>query len=830
MFKMLRKKKRTGEAGQALILVLVLLTLVILFVPALLGFISTGAATGRVYDKKTAELYAADTGVQDAEWQVKSNNIINFQKPDYTPVPDTNQKYNPYDFTTSWSYDLPQPINSQQVNVKIKNVWIPIDIAVPDESQASTIIDAGKLIVTGGISAASTYQIKISYSHETGEDLGVQTVGIWLPAGFTYLVGSSNLEQDVNANFYSVPVLSNYDGGQAVVWNFSSYPFAGDASHSPFPGVDPAADPMMSSITFQFTSPQPGQSPDAVSWITTNGVSDIPFSWDANTKILRIDSTAGATVAEVYIAKNDPRTLSSTISGDYFAIGNSLIGGNGHPPDNYHYQLHNSSETSIVTSSDPSIGIPDDATIAKAYLYWTGWEDWNGYQPDPIFYDNCNNFTSPPVNWTAGSRWTFSSPYFKGQGGSSSDLTSDTIPLGAYAGQPITLSLGISESNAEAGDYLYYQFYNSSGWSTRETLFEGNDSSGTYSITIPDGYLTPVFRMRFTVDFTTTDEYVSLDNITIAPAGLKYPSDPSAENIAGLVENTARVNEVLFNDTPVTTKTYQVLSPSAFTGTVFEGTWFYTAMADVTDYLNQWIADGKIESNGAGDYTFGNYFVGTNPSADNYRVNAADPSWSFPFIDGGSTGYPLGTPSPSSYPSNSRYTAAHAGWSLVIIYTSPETLGHQLYLYDIKNPKFNFFYGWHNNVDFDNDGIDGGTISGFLVPAKIPGETLAGRITVFVGEGDAGYTGDQFIVNGVAMSNSRSPSNNVWNSDSPGLTVPGVDIDSFDITWGSNILMPGDTSVKIDIPTDTDGFTMTYMILSFRSQIVTGGDLSYLIR
>lgn len=336
--------------------------------------------------------------------------------------------------------------------------------------------------------------------------------------------------------------------------------------------------------------------------------------------------------------------------------------------------------------------------------------------------------------------------------------------------------------------------------------------------------------MRFTVDFTTTDEYVSLDNITIAPAGLKYPSDPSAENIAGLVENTARVNEVLFNDTPVTTKTYQVLSPSAFTGTVFEGTWFYTAMADVTDYLNQWIADGKIESNGAGDYTFGNYFVGTNPSADNYRVNAADPSWSFPFIDGGSTGYPLGTPSPSSYPSNSRYTAAHAGWSLVIIYTSPETLGHQLYLYDIKNPKFKFFFGWFDNADFDNDGNPGGTISGFLVPAKIPGETLAGRITVFVGEGDAGYTGDQFIVNGVAMSNSRSPSNNVWNSDSPGLTVPGVDIDSFDITWGSNILMPGDTSVKIDIPTDTDGFTMTYMILSFRSQIVTGGDLSYLIR
>jgi hypothetical protein len=259
-------------------------------------------------------------------------------------------------------------------------------------------------------------------------------------------------------------------------------------------------------------------------------------------------------------------------------------------------------------------------------------------------------------------------------------------------------------------------------------------------------------------------------------------------------------------------------------------------MTDVTDLLKQWIDAGTIDSNCAGNYTLGHYYVGTTPGADNYRVNEEDPSYQFDFYSGGGyTGYPLGTPSPSSNPSTTRFTAAHCGWSLLIIYSSPETKGHQLYLYDIESPNFDFFFGWQNNADFDNDGNPGGSISGFLVPDPIAGETLAGRITVFVGEGDAGYDYDYFQVNGVSLSNSASPANNVWNSNSPGLSVPGVDIDPFDITWSSHILSPGDTSVQIDIPTgtpphDTDGFTMTYIILSFRSSITSGGTLSYLVR
>jgi hypothetical protein len=155
----------------------------------------------------------------------------------------------------------------------------------------------------------------------------------------------------------------------------------------------------------------------------------------------------------------------------------------------------------------------------------------------------------------------------------------------------------------------------------------------------------------------------------------------------------------------------------------------------------------------------------------------------------------------------------------------PETRGHQLYLYD------NFIYA-HNdtNIDFDQNGQPGGDISGFLVPQPISGEVNAARLTCFVGEGDAYWTGDQLKFNGTALSNAKSPSNNVWNSKSPGLSADGVDIDTFDITWSSNLLKPMDTSAHIDLPTQDDSWNLVYIIISFRSDTKTGGAISYLIR
>ena len=77
------------------------------------------------------------------------------------------------------------------------------------------------------------------------------------------------------------------------------------------------------------------------------------------------------------------------------------------------------------------------------------------------------------------------------------------------------------------------------------------------------------------------------------------------------------------------------------------------------------------------------------------------------------------------------------GWSLVTIYSSPETKGHQLYLYDKMTAV-------PSGTSSDPTVISE-QISGFFVPDQITGETDSDnvtKLTVFVGEGDVSYGSD----------------------------------------------------------------------------------------
>jgi len=65
----LRKTLKTEE-GKVFILVLVLLVVGGLVLAPLLGLMSTGLVAGQVYERKAAELYAADAGVEDAMWKI----------------------------------------------------------------------------------------------------------------------------------------------------------------------------------------------------------------------------------------------------------------------------------------------------------------------------------------------------------------------------------------------------------------------------------------------------------------------------------------------------------------------------------------------------------------------------------------------------------------------------------------------------------------------------------------------------------------------------------------------------------------------------------------
>lgn len=721
-------KSIKDERGQALMLVLILLLLGGLIITPMLSHISTGLKVGEeVYEEKMYRLYAADSGVEDGLWEIKNERLTTLPGfGSYDPY-----KYSAFSSSYKWQYNpediYGENVNQKDVTVTMENVWMPKDIPAPDSGQAKLIIEGTggnppPLIITGSMPATSTYQIKIIYyyggsSDSTGQNLKVDKIGIWLPPGFGY-DGSCTLASDSDTAGSSTPTVSDYKSGKAVVWSFSSlalYKFPPTTSGSP----------MVKSFTFKYTGPA-GQSPGAaLSWIDTSGVSGIDYTWDADTKVYKILSTAkdnpdtGKQVeVEAYAAKVEMRKLGSAISGEYVAVGNFLLKPSGTTGVDREYrdQLYLQNDATIQNSSSSGAGyIPPGATVEAAYLYWSGWID-------------------------------------------------------------------------------YHYWY----WKT----------------TTPQGW-------RWSADS---------DNGT----GLKY----NASNLTALVETNAKVNTVKFNGNTIITHDWQVQENENH-----PGSWSYSCFYDVTDLnlsddvsVKQHI-EAAIGSSGSGTYTFtlGHADAVINQLRTGYPgippTDLPSPAYSFPFYNTNNyTGYPLGTPAKKlsglGWNTNQGGRVAYAGWSLIIIYSSPATKGHQLYLYDdLRN------CGSYGTLQFP--------ISGFLAPEDIKtGGDYAAKLTCFVGDGDdkavdPDYGGDRISIKGQTgtetyLFNTQSPSDDVWNSKSPGLQAAGVDIDTFTVNWPA--INPGDTLATVKMPTEFDQYNLIYIILSFRSSITTGGTISYLVR
>lgn len=69
------KRLIKDEKGQAMILAVILLLVGGLIVSSLLAYMGNGLLNGKVYEKRTAELYAADAGVEDAMWMIQNGNV-----------------------------------------------------------------------------------------------------------------------------------------------------------------------------------------------------------------------------------------------------------------------------------------------------------------------------------------------------------------------------------------------------------------------------------------------------------------------------------------------------------------------------------------------------------------------------------------------------------------------------------------------------------------------------------------------------------------------------------------------------------------------------------
>jgi hypothetical protein len=780
MRKYMRKKGRANERGQALVIVLICMLLAGLMIPPLVNFMGTGVQTGQVFDTKTDELLAADAGIEDAMWQIKYDNL---------PIQFTG--YSPYDYAGSWPYVLnnTKKINNLDVSINIQNIWIPKDLPAPSKAMAKRVIEGlpavppdpatpPKLIVTGNVidiinhptdltKSISTFQIKLMYDYATPEDLRIQTLGVWLPAGFHYKTdGTCNLP----ATYYTGRQIDPYDGGEAVVWTFNNYPFKGSTSpvKPVFPGVNlSGGNPLTSTITFQIIGPK-GASPEAVAWVNTNtdltlgGSSPVTYAWDGDTKIYHMTSDAGGTGVEAYTAKSEIRELGSAIAGDYRAVGNSLMVDDhpGSPPIR---------DTLLAYSETTVNDIPLDASIAQARLYWSGWLNGNS---TTMFNDTCDTtIGSSSSKWIqTGSDWSVSSNRFRGHQTTASPATNLTmktaLDLSPYVGRTVTLTWKQSTGGTlESADGLDYGFSTDGGsaWTDFQAFRDDNPTTPIPPITLTDAYLKTNFKLRFKlVGCLESNEYVYLDDIIISVAATQ--SDPSVTFTVN-----GQATAVTASPSHITTLENKV------------DTYSYSCYYDATSLVQQF----STNNTGNGVYRVGGVQADTGDE------------WSY------------------------------AGWSLIIIYTSADTKGNMLFLYDI------FTYCTMNTtLKFP--------IGGFLVPQPVTGEVNAAKLTCFVGEGDTEYSGDRLQFIGQSLTSAylsdgtAGGTTNVWNSQSTGMSVSGVDIDTFYVPWGSpvssGLIKPDDVRAEIDMPTQTDSWNLVYVIVAFRSETKTGGVLTYIIQ
>ena len=216
--KTIMKRAIRGQKGQVLTLVLILLVLGGLILAPLLGLMTTGLMSGQVYENKMYEYYAADAGIEDALWRLVNEDWLPFYRLDQLRG------------------DL---VNGKEVAVAIESVWLLeglegleglSDLGLPsDQPQPGDDNYANDhWAVTGAINIENTanYIIDITTDEPDAENATVSHVGVWLPPGYGYVEGSTEINgvgigggNDLVADPVPPEGIS-YKDGTLLIWQF----------------------------------------------------------------------------------------------------------------------------------------------------------------------------------------------------------------------------------------------------------------------------------------------------------------------------------------------------------------------------------------------------------------------------------------------------------------------------------------------------------------------------------------------------------------------------------------------------------------------------------
>lgn len=239
-----------GEKGNVLILVLILLVVGGLILGPLLGLMGTGLLAGQVYEKKTAELYAADSGVEDALWKITHGEI---------------------------------PSEAYSLRVNEKDVWVTIETT--DATQfLLDLLDLkeknwvhSKWMITYRSPEPGTFSIDISWNG-TAQNKKIDSVGAWLGGTYSYVEEQAIPNDDIRAQY---PIYTfeqkPYSGGTAFIWEWSS----------PDRPVFNQGDTM--TLTFQFTPVD--TPPTSIAWVRS-GSDDVGLTYDGDFALYKIIAIA----------------------------------------------------------------------------------------------------------------------------------------------------------------------------------------------------------------------------------------------------------------------------------------------------------------------------------------------------------------------------------------------------------------------------------------------------------------------------------------------------------------------------------------------------------
>ncbi len=351
---LMSNKRNRNARGQAFPLVLCFLALGGLSIAMLLVYTDVGIRTGSMHEENTELRYAADAGLEDALWKTQNEELT----------------FLPGDYETEYNYALSDNVNGKSVNVNIRQIWPLTGL----ESDVNGTEAPDCLAITGGIinQGEGKYKVQISYDGTEGS-LPIDKVAVWIPTRFEYVNGSSSGITTGN------PDIGYERGGKVLTWEFSPAVNFLDlpAEEPPGGGFLPGTEyPATRKLYFNVT-PVDDAAGGSYSWVRTTE-EDLYLAWETGCSIYQVNSVATDNITGKAVSLGGYTFFSEgfglgeggcQIRGGYRAIGNTLMETTDDPKIR---------DWLLSASSANITDIPADAEVVLAYLYWSGWRDYEG--------------------------------------------------------------------------------------------------------------------------------------------------------------------------------------------------------------------------------------------------------------------------------------------------------------------------------------------------------------------------------------------------------------------------------------------------------------------